>query len=69
MKAPKKEKKELDDDELAFREKQKAGMLLPPSCHTRRRMILEIIGEVLRACVQTQKPTRRWQRRLRGRDP
>lgn len=29
LKAPKKEKKELDDEELAFREKQKAGMCTP----------------------------------------
>lgn len=29
LKAPKKDKKELDDDELAFREKQKAGRFLP----------------------------------------
>lgn len=28
MKAPKKEKKELDDDDIAFREKVKAGMVL-----------------------------------------
>lgn len=28
LKAPKKEKKELDDEELAFRDKQKAGMLI-----------------------------------------
>ena len=26
LKAPKKEKKELDEDDIAFREKQKAGM-------------------------------------------
>lgn len=30
LKAPKKEKKELDEDEIAFREKQKAGMTLSP---------------------------------------
>lgn len=30
MKAPKKEKKELDEDEIAFREKQKAGSSLLP---------------------------------------
>ena len=28
MKAPKKEKKELDEDEIAFREKQKAGKFI-----------------------------------------
>lgn len=28
LKAPKKEKKDLDDEELAFREKQKAGTLI-----------------------------------------
>lgn len=27
LKAPKKEKKDLDDDEVAFKEKQKAGMI------------------------------------------
>lgn len=27
LKAPKKQQKDLDEDELAFREKQKAGML------------------------------------------
>lgn len=30
MKAPKKEKKELDDDDIAFREKVKAGMVSSP---------------------------------------
>ncbi|KAF3286000.1 Translation machinery-associated protein 7, variant 3 [Orbilia oligospora] len=31
LKAPKKEKKELDDDDLAFKERQKKGML--QECH------------------------------------
>ncbi|KAL9122159.1 MAG: hypothetical protein Q9187_001288 [Circinaria calcarea] len=35
LKAPKKEKKELDEDELAFREKQKAGMRTLASSHDR----------------------------------
>lgn len=30
LKAPKKEKKEMDEDEIAFREKQKAGSFLNP---------------------------------------
>lgn len=30
LKAPKKEKKEMDEDDLAFIEKQKAGMLIGP---------------------------------------
>jgi hypothetical protein len=31
LKQPKKEKKELDDEDKAFQEKQKAGMITSPS--------------------------------------
>ena len=33
LKAPKKEKKDLDEDEIAYREKQKAGKQSPLSVH------------------------------------
>lgn len=33
LKAPKKEKKDLDEDEVAYREKQKAGEKSSPSTH------------------------------------
>jgi Translation machinery associated TMA7 len=41
LKAPKKEKKELDEDELAFKSKQQAGMLYDsdtrdPQTHTQQ---------------------------------
>lgn len=39
LKAPKKEKKEMDEDDVAFKEKQKAGMTLEPCPTTSLRVL------------------------------
>ena len=39
LKAPKKEKKDMDDDDLAFQAKQKAGVLMKRSCAKGQKLI------------------------------
>ena len=58
LKAPKKDKKELDDDDLAFREKQKAGRF--PSFPYR--------PSQAKVILQRRRPTRKWPRKPRARD-
>ena len=61
LKAPKKEKKDLDEEDLAFREKQKAG----ESHCIERSPGLKIEANCF---GKMPKRTRRWPKRRKGRD-
>lgn len=61
LKAPKKEKKELDEEDLAYREKLKAGKLISKMP----------VGYRNYECLyffQMQRQIRKWQRRLKAKD-
>lgn len=67
---------ELDDEDMAFKQKQMAGTLSPPSRHdfSSRCACGSLVTtirykDVMLTVLQTRRPARRWPRRLAARAP